>query len=136
MEGMIYWAGVSFDAHDEVETDGFLDKQHTAITDWCGEQAIRRTPMETIDVPTGDIHVYSVPGLWQVLDIFDAMGSRIGFGIRVETITIGNQVLYAAGEWLRTIGLNLHVAVYEVNTENLLIARPAGVDDMLPLDMN
>jgi hypothetical protein len=127
----ILWAGVSFDPTDD--SDYANDQHDTIVGTLLGDNHWRSTE----PFPSGaQLDSYASPA-GDVVDIFDAVHTRIGFGVRVNSIAEGNAKLNEVTAWLRSLGITLHVSVWAWSPAGVpsSIARPAGVDGMVSLDL-
>lgn len=133
MSEEVLWVGVSFDPTDESEYAG---GQHDIVVGTLCEPALQARVV-TERFPSGaQIDVY--PGSAMTLvDVFNATHTRIGFGIRVNSIAEGRMKILGAGIFLRGLGITLPVSVWAWSPASVpsSIVRPAGVEQMLSLDL-
>lgn len=132
MNNEIFWVGVRFDPSDPFEDGSYLDEQHKAVLKIVSAMSSR----SVVYTNGGRIDICRHP-VWTMLDIFDATGSRIGFGVRVPEVIRGSAELDIVREWLRCRHVTLHVRLWSWNPSGLpsSVVIPAGVNEMLSVDI-
>lgn len=142
---ILYWVGVEFglgpNATEEEHTSPFLEDQRGTITAYTEGLTLEgNKEVVTIISPSGmdvaEIYRQHIPNFGFSVDIWDNE-DRLGYGLSVDSIRHGNMALQVVKDWLRSIGITMHVAVYEWNPTEVPYRppRPAGVDEMVSLDI-
>ena len=138
MNNEILWVGCSFDSTESYESGDYLDQQHYAINSAAIQfNEFYANGQTRTEFPSGAIlDEWRTPeGL--AIEIYDAMDSRIGFGILVADIPAGRALIPKVKEWFLSLGLTLPVSVWAwcpaMAPSN--IVRPAGVDRLISLDL-
>src|SRR5512135_3352007 len=139
MNNEVLWAGCSFDPTESYESGDYLDEQHTAINERCIAWDMFEGVHPTVtDFPSGAvIEEYRALPFGLVVHIYDALGSRIGFGILAADIPTGRALIPKVKEWFLSLGITLPVSVWAwcPATAPSDIVRPAGVDELISLDL-
>ena len=103
----IIWVGVGFD-EEQLSDSAYVGEQHRALNDLCddiGPCTITKYPSDA------QIEEYDIP-LHKAVDIYDALGWRIGFGIRVASIKEGQEKLQTVQDWLKPWLITKPVSVW------------------------
>lgn len=110
----VIWVGVNLNRSDnEWLPKKRLTEAHDAIVRRICESDLRLQGTH-IEFQNGScIDTYDLgPGKGTAVDIYDAMGTRIGFGIRVTRISSGKSRISKVRDWLAGLGIRLPVSVW------------------------
>lgn len=110
----VLWVGVSLDPSDNPRVSrARTSAAHDAIVSAVTQPAIYRTRV-IHEYPSGaQLDNYNFgPDMGLVVDIFDALGFRIGFGIWAQDIESGKALIPKVSDWLRGLGVSLPVSVW------------------------
>lgn len=106
----ILWVGVGF---NPAEDGGDFNEQHDVINSIGIDIEVKGGTRKPVPLPSGAFtDEYVMPHVGTVVDIFDALGGRIGFGIRVGSIAEGKLKVAGTEMWLRAEGIVLPVSVH------------------------
>ncbi len=133
----IYWVGVSFDPDEVIGESDYLSQQALAIEAylWKGETE------ETTSSQVGNVfsRVFAIIGEdenhAELIDIWFQDQARIGFGFIAPTGKMERTTIPVVREWMREIGISMHVDMYEFDPADAKQKkpRPAGVREMIDL---
>lgn len=110
----VLWVGVSLDAADNPRVPrSHLIAAHDIIVSAVTQPAIYST--RTLhEYPSGaqlDIYTFD-RSKGEVMDLFDALGFRIGFGIKVKDVEQGKSLVPKVRDWMTELGVRLPVSVW------------------------
>ena len=118
----VLWAGISF-GDDGSEDVGhrrsfgyalFIGRQHDAVvsrvTNW---KVFEGVAPATTEYPSGAaLDEYRLPDGTTFIDLYDALGTRIGFGRRVSSVDEGRACVAAITSLFKPLGITLPVSVW------------------------
>ena len=117
----VLWVGVSLDSADNPRVPrSSLVHAHDTIFSALTDPRVYRTRVET-KFPSGaslDIFTFD-PDKGEIVDLFDALGFRIGFGIKVADVERGKDLIPKVRDWLTSMHIRLPVSVWTWNPASI-----------------
>jgi hypothetical protein len=114
MNNDVIWVGVSLDAADNPRVPrSSLSRVHDTIVSIITDPRVYGTRQETRFPNDAAYDIYACdPTKGAVMDLFDAMGFRIGFGIKVDSVDQGTRIMPRVRDWMLGLGIGLNVSVW------------------------